>query len=365
MAAMASITGRGHATVLYATASPNAANPNGRIFKLDYSAGTILNTFNGPAGVTIGDDFTGAAFRQSTGELYITDGSGSNDVFRINPATGAVNGFLDAPTGSTSIDGLEFVGDSLYALVLAHGLVSVINPDTGALINTLPGSTGGIVSGGLTLVDGALFSRGNSNTSIVARGLATGALLNSFATPNNEAVLGLASDRIDLYAASNSGVIYRLNPANGQVLDSRTYGINFDSLAGIQLPVPGDYNNNSFVDAADYVVWRENEGTNNMLPNDGGLPGPISLAHYNQWRATFGKIGGISVSATSSAKGSRRGDAKIDGADFLVGQQHVGTVPEPNTFAIALTLAGATLIARRRLANNSIAANSERQADAR
>ena len=40
---------------------------------------------------------------------------------------------------------------------------------------------------------------------------------------------------------------------------------------------PGDYNNNGVVDVADYVVWRENEGTNNPLSNN-SLPGPIGQA---------------------------------------------------------------------------------------
>jgi hypothetical protein len=52
--------------------------------------------------------------------------------------------------------------------------------------------------------------------------------------------------------------------------------------------VPGDYNNNGLVDAADYVVWRDNVGTNNTLPNN-TLPGPIGQAHYDQWRANFAK----------------------------------------------------------------------------
>jgi len=239
LAAMVSISGRAcSAGIVFATAPADAANANGRIFELDYTAGTILNTFNGPAGVLIGDNFTGAAFRQATSELYISDGAGSNDVFRLNPATGAVNGFLDSPTGSNSIDGLEFVGDTLYALVLGGGSVAVINPDTGAVINNLPADFLSIVPGGLTAAGGVLFSRGEANTSIVARNLLTGATLNSFATPNNEPVLGLASDGIDLFAASNAGVIYRLNPANGQVLDSRAYGINFDSLAGIGVLIP-------------------------------------------------------------------------------------------------------------------------------
>jgi glutamine cyclotransferase len=239
LAAILFITARsGAATILYATAAADASDPRGRIFELDYTAGTILNTFNGPTGFDIGDGYTGAAFRQATDELYITDGLGSNRIFRINPDTGAVNSSFPSPTGSSSIDGLEFVGDALYALLVGSAAIAIINPDTGTLINTLPSNTSSLGQGGLTAAGGVLYSRGTANTTIVARNLATGLTFNSFATPNNEAVLGLASDGADLYAASNAGVIYRLNRDTGQVLDSRAYGINFDSLTGTALLVP-------------------------------------------------------------------------------------------------------------------------------
>ncbi|MEX0614054.1 MAG: hypothetical protein WD229_18185 [Pirellulales bacterium] len=39
----------------------------------------------------------------------------------------------------------------------------------------------------------------------------------------------------------------------------------------------GDYNRNGVVDAADYVVWRKNDGT---------------PAGYNTWRANFGTMAG-------------------------------------------------------------------------
>jgi hypothetical protein len=53
----------------------------------------------------------------------------------------------------------------------------------------------------------------------------------------------------------------------------------------------GDYNGNGVVDAADYVVWRENVGTNNTLANN-SLPGPIGTEHFNQWKANFGDTTG-------------------------------------------------------------------------
>jgi hypothetical protein len=59
-------------------------------------------------------------------------------------------------------------------------------------------------------------------------------------------------------------------------------------------PLTGDYNENGTVDAADYVVWRENVGTMNTLPNDniGGMIGPD---HYAQWKANFGDSAGGSA----------------------------------------------------------------------
>jgi hypothetical protein len=59
----------------------------------------------------------------------------------------------------------------------------------------------------------------------------------------------------------------------------------------------GDYNSNGAVDAADYVVWRQNLGTTNMIPNDSS-PESISPEDYNVWRQRFG---GSAAGGTSSA----------------------------------------------------------------
>lgn len=92
-------------------------------------------------------------------------------------------------------------------------------------------------------------------------------------------------------------------------------------------PLPalsGDYNNSGTVDAADYVVWQNNENTNAVLPND-PIGGTIGLAHYNQWRANFGATAG------SSADG------------------HSVPVPEPNTLAYLALALGGCHVWRRRL----------------
>jgi hypothetical protein len=79
----------------------------------------------------------------------------------------------------------------------------------------------------------------------------------------------------------------------------------FVATASLSQPLLGDYNENGVVDAADYVIWRNNQGTTIMLPND-DIGGTIGADHYNQWRENFGTatpggIGAASVPEPASA----------------------------------------------------------------
>jgi hypothetical protein len=96
------------------------------------------------------------------------------------------------------------------------------------------------------------------------------------------------------------------------------------SLSIVPAPVPGDYNNNGIVDQADYLLWRNNQGTTNVLAND-SIGGRIGAAQYDQWRSHFGQTGGIS-------SGASLGSAAI---------------PEPATLGL-MTLAVAGAWTRRR-----------------
>jgi hypothetical protein len=63
-------------------------------------------------------------------------------------------------------------------------------------------------------------------------------------------------------------------------------------------PLPGDYNGNWVVDAADYVVWRDSLGqTGPALAADGDRNGSIEQADYVVWKMNFGNtVGGGSSS---------------------------------------------------------------------
>jgi hypothetical protein len=90
--------------------------------------------------------------------------------------------------------------------------------------------------------------------------------------------------------------------------------------------VPGDYNNNGKVDAADYVLWR-NGGP---LANEVSTLGVVNAADYTAWRARFG-----------NTSGSGSGAIILDGA-----------VPEPTGAAMFL-LGGVLLGATHRLRMSS------------
>jgi hypothetical protein len=91
-------------------------------------------------------------------------------------------------------------------------------------------------------------------------------------------------------------------------------------VATYSLGVPGDYNGNGKVDAADYVLWR-NGGP---LQNEVDTPGTVNAADYAEWRARFGNTSGAGAGLGSAA------------------------VPEPTGVVLALVgLAGSYFAGRR------------------
>lgn len=53
--------------------------------------------------------------------------------------------------------------------------------------------------------------------------------------------------------------------------------------------LPGDYNRNGTVDAADYVVWQMSSGMSGNLPADGNEDNQVNFADYLLWRSNFGR----------------------------------------------------------------------------
>jgi hypothetical protein len=80
--------------------------------------------------------------------------------------------------------------------------------------------------------------------------------------------------------------------------------------------VPGDYNGNGTVDAADYALWRKG----GSLQNEVDTPGTVNAADYTEWRARFGNISGTG--------------SELD----------IGSVPEPTSMVLFLVVGAAHVL---------------------
>jgi hypothetical protein len=82
-----------------------------------------------------------------------------------------------------------------------------------------------------------------------------------------------------------SGIVWQLN-----------YQPNSLSLI---VTIPGDYNHNGIVDAADYIVWRKTLGqTGNWFAADGN--GIVDNGDFDVWRAHFGQTAGSGAGASAN-----------------------------------------------------------------
>lgn len=112
------------------------------------------------------------------------------------------------------------------------------------------------------------------------------------------------------YGSTSSFATYKLNEffSGGGLLTVLTYGT-------------GDYNVNGVVDAADYVIWRKQNGIHSQfLAADGSGNGAVGVEDHTYWRERFGNSPGAGSGSLSSTN----------------------VIPEPATillFILALSLA--------------------------
>jgi hypothetical protein len=78
-----------------------------------------------------------------------------------------------------------------------------------------------------------------------------------------------------------------------------SYGRTFMLKLPVAPELPGDYNDDGTVDAADYVDWRKHDGTNTVLPND-ETPGFVGSSDYQVWAANFGAAGSSGAAGGAS-----------------------------------------------------------------
>ena len=109
-------------------------------------------------------------------------------------------------------------------------------------------------------------------------GLDTALEVVELATPSQSSYL------IAQYSGTLSGAFDSVSA--GYTIDAETPGEIW--LLVDPLGLPGDYNDDGIVNAADYAVWRDHLGQLFTMPGD-TTPGSVDAEDYNVWRTNFGQ----------------------------------------------------------------------------
>jgi hypothetical protein len=289
------------------------------------------------------------------GMIALTGGAFDNNN-RALSNTGIINGYGSFRTGGLTSTGKLNVGEGnldVLGNVVNNGTIGIQGGRSAYFFGNVSGS--GSYTGLGTPTFLAAVSPGNSPASVSFGG---GADLTSTSTLNIE--LGgttpgtqydqlLVTDQLTIGGALQVLLINGFTPAAGNSFNLLDWGSLAGTFSSIGLPalagglawntsqlystgvlsvvapgIPGDYNQNGVVDAADDVLWRANQGTNNVLAND-PLGGTIGTGQYSQWRARFGQTAGNASGAIANA-----------------------AIPEPATLSLIILAAVGASTRRRR-----------------
>ena len=126
--------------------------------------------------------------------------------------------------------------------------------------------------------------------------------------PSYTSALGAAFGigRVVSFGEDNSGNLFVVDM--GGTRNDPSFGSDYPNAGKGQIfmlvpSVPGDYNNDGVVDAADYTVWRDHFGQSYVLPNEvpAVTPGLVTAEDYNEWVARFGNsLSGAGVGSSSA-----------------------------------------------------------------
>ena len=211
----------------------------------------------------------------------------------INLINSTVDGnLINGTSGSMALLGANSFGDNLVLSDRSSVFIDIAGDQQGEFDVVT-------VDGDATL-DGVL-NVSLSNDFMLAPGQQFTVLTAAEITDNGLALGGTATNEFSLIIGSTSVILRAID-------------------------LPGDYNADGVVDAADYTIWRDNLGAAaGTLVNDPN-PGVIGPAQYATWEANFGNI-----STTSSQSNT--------------------PVPEPST-SVLLTLFAPIIIRRCRQARH-------------
>jgi T5SS/PEP-CTERM-associated repeat protein len=278
------------------------------------------------------------------GTLDLRQGATNSGTINLTGGAAEVYGNVNVVSGGrVSIGGSTTA--TLFGNITQNGVVSIAPGSKAVFFGNVSGSGSFALSGTAEFL-GAV-SPGSSPGKITFAGdvaLNSTAVLNielGGATPATQFDQLLVSGALSLGGILNVSLINGFNPAADDSFNILDWGTLTGTFNTTQLPtlaagfewnlsqlytngilaiasttIPGDFNHDGAVNAADYVVWRKTDGT---------------PAGFNAWRTHFGQTFGGGASASSSTKSA--------------------AVPEP-TSLVPLLLAAAGWCLRRRRPGN-------------
>jgi autotransporter-associated beta strand protein len=207
-------------------------------------------------------------------------------------------------TGPLVINGGHVTATSLAGGMSNHG--GVFSPGTGTSLTSIAGNFE--QSSGVLDLELAGSSRGSHyDTLSIAGDVALGGSLRISFTKDFDPTSNHSFDILD-WTGSLTGRFEQIElPALGDGLSWNTADLyETGKLRITGRPVPGDFNGDDDVDAADYVTWRKR----NPLDFD---------EHHNDWNSSFGKRASFEL-----LEGDFNADGTVDAADFVVVRKQLG-----------------------------------------
>jgi T5SS/PEP-CTERM-associated repeat protein len=235
--------------------------------------GSVLGT------VTVdgaGSTWTNVASLSVSGTLTVTNG-----------------GMVQAPTLTVGAIG-EMRGDgNIIGNVQNAGVVS---PGTSPGALNIDGNYTQTASGELLieLTSASSYDQLLTTETATLSGTLTVNLLDSFLPSPGQSFTILTADDIDGMFTTET-----LPSVPGRIFDV-IYNPNSVVLTVLSA-LPGDYNGNGTVDAADYTVWRDNLG-GSSLPNEGASLGTVDDFDYDFWKLHFGETAGSGSAGVSPSQ---------------------------------------------------------------
>ncbi|MCA9186776.1 MAG: hypothetical protein KDA99_14215, partial [Planctomycetales bacterium] len=298
-----------HAVELMFSVNSTLSNISAELFVDDFDVFATVQGFAGETQMTVpwrGDivvslddalapsnvSFVSSQLRADTYGPMLPDASGGNegDVFLDNDA---YPGTAEDANYGWILDG----GDVFQAYWAIRDLaISITSPEMDIQSNSFDptGMTLTLSSGETALNYGSIFG------DIALVSSAAGVFSLNCSDPGSSVFTGCSHPAVAHYAVSQNLATISLPIGFGFVpnevvgLSSTINSLNFhgtlvaSATIDIEQALPGDYNQNGIVDAADYTIWKDNFGSSNNLSADGNGNGVIDAADYTVWKDNFG-----------------------------------------------------------------------------